>query len=298
MEFPDEYPQLPPKLAFVSKFWHPNVYSDGRVCISILHAPELDPMNPQEALAEKWRPIQSIGSVLISVMSMLADPNTQSAANVDANVEWMERRGEFVRKAASLSKRAFREIPSDVVGKIPHPEIDGPVSSSSNASTVDDWDICDLMEGDGGFGDGGFGSNNDDDEDGWSSDDAFDNDDGNNDDDGWSDDDDDDVQEESPAIDDEEKSCGSEKPMLDDSMGRMATPASAALAHSSDAPLAPAAKSTATMIVDGDQSSTSVNDKGVSRKKKVASSSSASSSSSSSSHKRRSKRTTRSKAST
>lgn len=33
-------------MRFLSDFWHPNVYKDGKVCISILHTP--DPMNPQE----------------------------------------------------------------------------------------------------------------------------------------------------------------------------------------------------------------------------------------------------------
>jgi ubiquitin-conjugating enzyme E2 G1 len=36
------------------------VYPDGKVCISILHPPEADPMNPQELLSEKWRPIISV----------------------------------------------------------------------------------------------------------------------------------------------------------------------------------------------------------------------------------------------
>ena len=39
MKFPEEYPFQPPTLAFTSEFWHPNVYNNGIVCISILHAP-------------------------------------------------------------------------------------------------------------------------------------------------------------------------------------------------------------------------------------------------------------------
>ena len=38
MRFPNDYPNHPPTLRFISEFWHPNVYDDGRVCISILHA--------------------------------------------------------------------------------------------------------------------------------------------------------------------------------------------------------------------------------------------------------------------
>jgi ubiquitin-conjugating enzyme E2 G1 len=34
MNFPRDYPNLPPKLQIKSDFWHPNVHSDGKVCIS------------------------------------------------------------------------------------------------------------------------------------------------------------------------------------------------------------------------------------------------------------------------
>lgn len=41
-------------------------------------------MNPQEKLEEKWNPILTIEAVVISVISMLIDPNLDSPANVDA----------------------------------------------------------------------------------------------------------------------------------------------------------------------------------------------------------------------
>ena len=47
------------------------VYSDGRVCISILHAPGDDPMG-YETSAERWSPVQSVEKILLSVVSMLA----------------------------------------------------------------------------------------------------------------------------------------------------------------------------------------------------------------------------------
>lgn len=53
---------LPPSFA---------VYPDGRVCISILHAPGDDPMG-YESSAERWSPVQSVEKILLSVVSMLA----------------------------------------------------------------------------------------------------------------------------------------------------------------------------------------------------------------------------------
>jgi len=61
-----------------------NIYPDGEVCISILHDPSGDPTNPQEQSDELWRPVLDPYSVMISVTSMLSEPNLNSPANIDA----------------------------------------------------------------------------------------------------------------------------------------------------------------------------------------------------------------------
>lgn len=86
LEFPADYPFNPPTMTFNSAFFHPNVYTDGRVCISILHPPGDDPMSGEKA-EERWNPTQSVESILISVVSLLNDPNCSSPANVDAGVK-------------------------------------------------------------------------------------------------------------------------------------------------------------------------------------------------------------------
>ena len=70
------------------------VYTNGMVCISILHPPGDDP-NHYEQASERWSPVQSVEKILISVMSMLAEPNDESPANVEAAKMWRERRAEF-----------------------------------------------------------------------------------------------------------------------------------------------------------------------------------------------------------
>ena len=42
MNFPKEYPNMPPTLRFISDIVHPNVYPDGKLCMSILHPPGED----------------------------------------------------------------------------------------------------------------------------------------------------------------------------------------------------------------------------------------------------------------
>ena len=77
---------MPPAMTFRTKMWHPNIYPDGKVCISILHPPGEDNMNSQEKAEERWRPILGVESILISVISMLNDPNIESPANLDASL--------------------------------------------------------------------------------------------------------------------------------------------------------------------------------------------------------------------
>eukprot|EP01117_Protostelium_nocturnum_P019661 TRINITY_DN857_c0_g2_i1.p1 TRINITY_DN857_c0_g2~~TRINITY_DN857_c0_g2_i1.p1 ORF type:complete len:218 (-),score=77.66 TRINITY_DN857_c0_g2_i1:165-818(-) len=111
MNFPEDYPNSPPKMKFLSDFWHPNIYPDGGVCISILHTP--DPMNPEEKSEETWRPILTVESILVSVCSMFADPNCSSPANVNASVEWRDQREVFKKRAKACVERSLQNLPKD-----------------------------------------------------------------------------------------------------------------------------------------------------------------------------------------
>lgn len=55
------------------------------MCISILHEPGEDKFG-YEKPEERWLPIHTVETIMISVISMLADPNGDSPANVDAAV--------------------------------------------------------------------------------------------------------------------------------------------------------------------------------------------------------------------
>jgi len=118
MDFPKDYPMMPPSLNFVSEFWHPNVYPDGKVCISILHPPGEDEMS-NELPGERWMPSQTVTTIILSVISMLGDPNFSSPANVDASVEWRKKFSEYKLKVRGLVDKALKRN-SHI--KIPHPE--------------------------------------------------------------------------------------------------------------------------------------------------------------------------------
>jgi ubiquitin-conjugating enzyme E2 G1 len=94
-------------MRFVSDIWHPNVHTDGKVCISILHPPGTDAHNEQETADERWRPILGIEGVLMSVMSMLSAPNPDSPANIDAAKMFREDMAAFRRKVRRCVEKSL-----------------------------------------------------------------------------------------------------------------------------------------------------------------------------------------------
>ena len=86
---------------------------------------------PQETAEERWRPILGVEQILVSVISLFADPNDASPANVDAavsarargactavpltstrrrrrrrQVEWRDNRKEFKRRVRRLVEKS------------------------------------------------------------------------------------------------------------------------------------------------------------------------------------------------
>ncbi|CAK9784730.1 ubiquitin-conjugating enzyme [Cutaneotrichosporon oleaginosum] len=112
--FPPEYPILPPKMIFDTEMWHPNVYNSGsrkgEVCVSILHAPGEDEWGYEDA-SERWLPVHTVESVLISVISLLsADvPDLNSPANVDAAKQVREDYDGYKKKVKRLVRRSAEE---------------------------------------------------------------------------------------------------------------------------------------------------------------------------------------------
>ncbi|XP_076816665.1 ubiquitin-conjugating enzyme E2 R2-like isoform X2 [Clavelina lepadiformis] len=113
MKFSHDYPYSPPTFRFITKMFHSNIYENGEVCISILHSPVNDPQSG-ELPSERWNPTQSVRTILLSVISLLNEPNTYSPANVDASVmyrRWKESKGrdkeyeEIIRKQVEDSRK-------------------------------------------------------------------------------------------------------------------------------------------------------------------------------------------------
>lgn len=84
MNFPPTYPFLPPTFKFITPMFHPNIYNDGMVCISILHTDRDDPTDT-ESVNYTWTPGQNVRTICLSIISLLNAPNIFSPANVDAS---------------------------------------------------------------------------------------------------------------------------------------------------------------------------------------------------------------------
>jgi len=126
LTFPEDFPYTPPKMVFTSEVWHPNVFwggkKSGEVCISILHPPGGNPEMPDECESdnERWKPAHSVTTILLSIISMLSDPNFSSPANVDASVQWRRDIEGFEKKVAETVQKSLRELPTGF--KFPQPE--------------------------------------------------------------------------------------------------------------------------------------------------------------------------------
>ncbi|KAI8929068.1 ubiquitin-conjugating enzyme/RWD-like protein [Entophlyctis helioformis] len=74
MVFPASYPYAPPVVKFESPLYHPNVDMSGNICLDILK--------------DKWSAVYNVQSVLLSIQSLLGEPNNDSPLNAQAAQLW------------------------------------------------------------------------------------------------------------------------------------------------------------------------------------------------------------------
>ncbi|XP_028639885.1 ubiquitin-conjugating enzyme E2 C-like isoform X1 [Grammomys surdaster] len=74
LEFPSGYPYNAPIVKFLTPCYHPNVDTQGNICLDILK--------------EKWSALYDIRTILLSIQSLLGEPNIDSSLNTHAAELW------------------------------------------------------------------------------------------------------------------------------------------------------------------------------------------------------------------
>lgn len=74
LTFPADYPFKPPKVKFETGCFHPNVDVFGNICLDILQ--------------DKWSSAYDVRTILLSIQSLLGEPNTSSPLNTQAAALW------------------------------------------------------------------------------------------------------------------------------------------------------------------------------------------------------------------
>ncbi|KAK9825135.1 hypothetical protein WJX81_002732 [Elliptochloris bilobata] len=90
--FSEHYPDKPPRVRFTTEVFHPNVYSDGTLCMDIIQ--------------DQWSPCHNICTILTSIQSLLTDPNCASPANPEAAQLYQTSRQEYNRRVRRISQRS------------------------------------------------------------------------------------------------------------------------------------------------------------------------------------------------
>lgn len=74
LEFPNSYPYSAPNVRFLTPCFHPNVDLNGSICLDILK--------------DKWSALYDVRTILLSIQSLLGEPNNDSPLNSQASQMW------------------------------------------------------------------------------------------------------------------------------------------------------------------------------------------------------------------
>ncbi|WWC96129.1 hypothetical protein V866_002996 [Kwoniella sp. B9012] len=91
-DFTKDYPFKPPVLLFKTKMYHPNVDSDGNLCIGLLKT-------------ENWKPATKMSGVLQAIYDLIETPNPDDPLVSSIAEQYTTDRKGFEKKAAEYTSK-------------------------------------------------------------------------------------------------------------------------------------------------------------------------------------------------
>ena len=87
--FPETYPFKPPKVKFKTRIYHPNINKYGSICLDILN--------------KSWSPALTVSKLLLSISSLLSDPNPEDPLDISAANIYKANKEDFFNLAKSYT---------------------------------------------------------------------------------------------------------------------------------------------------------------------------------------------------